>query len=85
MSRPHAPLHRTLLRRLQRHQRTTYLVASGLSTSGSFAGLTAKGWILIQSNSNPLLLALHFGLLALPSLLFSGPAGVLTEIGRAHV
>ena len=69
----------TLLKRLQNHQRTTFLVASGLSTAGSFAGLTAKGWILIQGSSNPLLLALHFGLLALPSLLLSGPAGVLTD------
>ena len=69
----------TLLKHLQRHQRATFLVASGLSTAGSFAGLTAKGWILIQSNGNPLMLALHFGLLALPSLLLSGPAGVLTD------
>jgi hypothetical protein len=73
------PVVQNLLKRLQRHQRTTYLVASGLSTAGSFAGLTAKGWILIQSNGNPLMLALHFGLLALPSLLLSGPAGVLTD------
>ncbi len=84
MSRPESSpvptlLIRTLLQRLRRQQRTTFLVASGLSTAGSFAGLTAKGWILIQSDSNPLLLALHFGLLALPSLLLSGPAGVLTD------
>ncbi len=83
MSRPSVPVPPAafliLLKRLQRHQRTTFLVASGLSTAGSFAGLTAKGWILIQSNGNPLLLALHFGLLALPSLLLSGPAGVLTD------
>ena len=64
---------------LRRHQRTTFLVASGLSTAGSFAGLTAKGWILIDGSNNPLLLALHFGALALPSLLVSGPAGVLTD------
>lgn len=83
MSRPSVPATpralRTLLRRLRLHQRTTFLVASGLSTAGSFAGLTAKGWILIQNNGNPLMLALHFGLLALPSLLLSGPAGVLTD------
>jgi MFS family permease len=83
LSRPTFPaapaVVQNLLKRLQRHQRTTYLVASGLSTAGSFAGLTAKGWILIQSNGNPLMLALHFGLLALPSLLLSGPAGVLTD------
>ncbi len=83
LSRPSAPSPspgvQTLLKRLQRHQRTTFLVASGMSTAGSFAGLTAKGWILIQSNGNPLMLAVHFGLLALPSLLLSGPAGVLTD------
>jgi len=50
-----------------------------MSTAGSFAGLTAKGWILIQGTSNPLMLAVHFGLLALPSLVLSGPAGVLTD------
>ncbi|MEB3235376.1 MAG: MFS transporter [Cyanobacteriota bacterium] len=69
----------TPLQVLRRHQRTTFLVASGLSTAGSFAGLTAKGWILIESSNSPLLLALHFAALALPSLLVSGPAGVLTD------
>lgn len=64
---------------LRRHQRTTFLVASGLSTAGSFAGITAKGWILIHGSDNPLVLALHFGALALPSLAVSGPAGVLTD------
>jgi len=64
---------------LRRHQRLMFLVASGLSTAGSFAGITAKGWILIQGNDNPLVLALHFGALALPSLAVSGPAGVLTD------
>ena len=63
----------------QRHQRPLFLVASGLSTSGSFAGLTAKGWILMAGTGNPLLLALHFAALALPSLVVSGPAGVLTD------
>jgi len=65
--------------RLRRHQRTTFLVASGLSTAGSFAGLTAKGWILIDGSDNPLVLALHFAALALPSLAISGVAGVLTD------
>ena len=60
-------------------QRTTFLVASGLSTAGSFAGLTAKGWILLNGSDNPLLLALHFAALALPTLLVSGPAGVATD------
>jgi len=64
---------------LRRHQRTTFLVASGFSTAGSFAGITAKGWILIHGSDNPLVLALHFGALALPSLAVSGPAGVLTD------
>ncbi|MEA5443372.1 MFS transporter [Cyanobium gracile] len=64
---------------LQRHQRPLFLLASGLSTSGSFAGLTAKGWILMAGTGNPLLLALHFAALALPSLLVSGRAGVLTD------
>ena len=62
-----------------RQQRTTFLVASGLSTAGSFAGLTAKGWILLNGSNNPLLLALHFAALALPTLLVSGPAGVATD------
>jgi MFS family permease len=64
---------------LSRHQRTTFLLASGLSTAGSFAGLTAKGWLLLEGAHNPLLLALHFALLSLPTLVVSGPAGVLTD------
>jgi hypothetical protein len=64
---------------LGRHQRTTFLLASGLSTAGSFASITAKSWILMDRSGNPLLLALHFALLALPSLLVSGPAGVATD------
>ena len=64
---------------LGRHQRTSFLIASGLSTAGSFASITAKGWILMDRSGNPLLLALHFALLALPSLLVSGPAGVATD------
>ena len=68
-----------LRRRLTRQQRTTFLLASGLSTAGSFAGLTAKGWLLMHGSANPLLLALHFALLTLPTLVVSGPAGVLTD------
>ena len=64
---------------LTRHQRTTFLLASGLSTAGSFAGLTAKGWLLLEGARNPMLLALHFALLTLPTLVVSGPAGVLTD------
>ena len=70
---------RNLRDTLTRHQRTTFLLASGLSTAGSFAGLTAKGWLLLEGARNPLLLALHFALLTLPTLVVSGPAGVLTD------
>ncbi|MFM2158521.1 MAG: hypothetical protein RLZZ124_995 [Cyanobacteriota bacterium] len=69
----------SLRERLTCHQRTTYLLASGVSTAGSFAGLTAKGWLLMEGAHNPLLLALHFALLTLPTLVVSGPAGVLTD------
>lgn len=62
-----------------RQQRSIFLWASGLSTAGSFAGITAKGWILLHGSSNPVLLALHFAALALPALVFSGPAGVITD------
>ena len=62
-----------------RKQRQIFLWASGLSTAGSFAGLTAKGWVLMNGTSNPLVLALHFALLSLPTLLVSGPAGVVTD------
>ncbi|MEB3201137.1 MAG: MFS transporter [Synechococcaceae cyanobacterium] len=55
------------------------MAVSGLSIAGSFAGLTAKGWILMDGTGNPMVLALHFAALALPSLLASGPAGVLTD------
>jgi len=60
-------------------QRRLFLLVSGLSTAGSFAGLTAKGWILMQGSGSALLLALHFAALSLPSLVVSGPAGVLTD------
>ncbi|MEB3275433.1 MAG: MFS transporter [Cyanobacteriota bacterium] len=75
-----------LLSSLRRHQRTSFLVASGLSTAGSFAGLTAKGWLLLNGSNSPLLLSLHFAALALPSLVVSGPAGVLTDrVGSERV
>ncbi|MFN9621762.1 MAG: MFS transporter [Cyanobacteriota bacterium] len=64
---------------LRQRQRSVFLVASGLSTVGSFAGLTVKGWILLDGTGDPLLLALHFAALSLPSLLVSGTAGVLTD------
>jgi len=62
-----------------RRQRAVFLIVAGMSTAGSFAGLTAKGWILMQATGDPLLLAVHFAALALPSLLLSGPAGVVTD------
>lgn len=64
---------------LHQRQRSLFLLASGLSTAGSFAGLTAKGWILMDGSGNPLLLALHFAVLSLPTLVVSGHAGVLTD------
>ena len=74
------------LQRLKRQQRSTFLLASGLSTAGSFAGLTAKGWLLMHDSHNPLLLALHFAMLTLPTLVVSGWAGVLTdEVGSERV
>jgi len=85
VQRPRQALGR-IRRSLTRHQRTTFLLASGLSTAGSFAGLTAKGWLLMDGAHNPLLLALNFALLTLPTLLVSGPAGVLTDrIGSERV
>jgi hypothetical protein len=64
---------------LRQRQRSVFLVASGLSTVGSFAGLTAKGWILLDGTGDPMLLAVHFAALALPSLMVSAAAGVLTD------
>jgi MFS family permease len=62
-----------------RRQRSLFLLASGLSTAGTFAGLTAKGWILMDGTANPLVLALNFAILTLPSIAVSGVAGVLTD------
>ncbi len=73
------PPSRIALAWLRQRQKGVFLAASGLSTVGSFAGLTAKGWILLAGTGTPLLLALHFAALALPSLLVSGAAGVLTD------
>lgn len=86
LPRPQPPIFSTALQRFRRGQRSTFLVASGLSTAGSFAGLTAKGWLLMHGNQNPLLLALHFAMLTLPTLVVSGWAGVLTdEVGSERV
>lgn len=70
---------RGALQWLRHRQKGVFLVASGLSTLGSFAGLTAKGWILLDGTGNPFVLALHFAALSLPSLMVSGAAGVLTD------
>ncbi|MFL0770488.1 MAG: MFS transporter [Prochlorococcus sp.] len=61
------------------HQRSIFLAASGISTAGSFAGVTAKGWFLMEGTENPLILALNFAALSLPTLIISGPAGVATD------
>ena len=60
-------------------QRQLFLIASGMSTAGSFAGITAKGWILMKGGVDPFVLALNFAALSLPTLLVSGPAGVRTD------
>jgi hypothetical protein len=73
------PATRAALAWLRQRQKGVFLAASGLSTVGSFAGLTAKSWILLDGTGNPMLLALHFAALSLPSLLVSGAAGVLTD------
>ena len=57
-----------------------------MSTAGSFAGITAKGWILMKGGVDPFVLALNFAALSLPTLLVSGPAGVRTDrVGRERV
>ena len=61
------------------NQRSIFLAASGISTAGSFAGVTAKGWILMEGTDNALILALNFAALSLPTLIVSGPAGVETD------
>lgn len=78
-TREAGPALRGIRDRLLQHQRSTFLLASGISTAGSFAGLTAKGWVLLNGSDNPLLLALHFAALAMPTLLVSGAAGVATD------
>ncbi|WP_392348377.1 MFS transporter [Parasynechococcus sp.] len=69
----------TLLQLRPEQQRRLFLVASGVSTAGSFAGITAKGWILMDGTAQPFVLALNFAALSLPTLLVSGPAGVRTD------
>ena len=69
----------TVLHLQPEQQRRLFLVASGVSTAGSFAGITAKGWILMDGSADPFLLALNFAALSLPTLLISGPAGVRTD------
>ena len=69
----------TLLKLRAEQQRIIFLIASGMSTAGSFAGLTAKGWILMDRTADPMVLALHFAALSLPTMLVSGPAGVRTD------
>jgi len=69
----------TLFQLTPAQQRRVFLVASGVSTAGSFAGITAKGWILMDGSSQPFVLALNFAALSLPTLLISGPAGVRTD------
>ena len=69
----------TLLKLRPEQQRQLFLIASGVSTAGSFAGITAKGWILMKGGVDPFVLALNFAALSLPSLLVSGPAGVRTD------
>ena len=65
----------TLFKLRAEQQRQLFLIASGVSTAGSFAGITAKGWILMKGGVDPFVLALNFAALSLPSLLVSGPAG----------
>ena len=69
----------TLLKLRAEQQRQLFLIASGVSTAGSFAGITAKGWILMKGGVDPFVLALNFAALSLPTLLVSGPAGVRTD------
>ena len=69
----------TLLKLRPERQRQLFLIASGVSTAGSFAGITAKGWILMKGGVDPFVLALNFAALSLPTLLVSGPAGVRAD------
>ena len=69
----------TLFKLQAEQQRQLFLIASGGSTAGSFAGITAKGWILMKGGVDPFVLALNFAALSLPTLLVSGPAGVRTD------
>ena len=58
---------------------STHHHAPGMSTAGSFAAHCRVGsrWI----KRRPMVLALHFAALSLPTMLVSGPAGVRTDAG----
>ena len=64
-------------------QRQLFLIASGMSTAGSFAGITAKGWILMKGGVDPFVLALFAALSS--HLLVSGLAKLRTDrVGCGH-
>ena len=46
----------TLLKLRAEQQRQLFLITSGVSTAGSFAGITAKGWILMKGGVDPFVL-----------------------------
>ena len=68
-----------LIAPLVSNQQRTFLWASAISMTGSFAGLTAKGWLIFAASNNALMPALNFAALALPTLLLSTHAGVLSD------
>lgn len=55
----------------QRRQRQCFLVAAGVSSIGSFAGIIAKGWLIQDMTQQPLLLAVNFACLSLPAVFLS--------------
>ncbi|ABB56824.1 MFS transporter [Synechococcus elongatus] len=70
----------------QRRQRQCFLVAAGVSSIGSFAGIIAKGWLIQDMTQQPLLLAVNFACLSLPAVFLSPHAGTLTDrIGSESV
>jgi MFS family permease len=74
-----SPESESLLGRLRRQQNLFFLLAAGISSIGSFAGLITKGWLINETTHQPLLLAINFACLSLPALVFSQHAGVLTD------
>jgi MFS family permease len=74
-----SPESESLIDRLRRQQNLLFLLAAGISSIGSFAGLITKGWLINETTQQPLLLAVNFACLALPALVFSQHAGVLTD------